>query len=109
MTPGGTVFNCNMFLNIPLQTDFHLLQTRPQVVIDNNLLCSNQKCWHHNYQPGNECLILDHKSTKKLDTKYIGPFLITQAHTNGTVTIQQTPHVTDRLNIWQIKPYFRNK
>jgi hypothetical protein len=93
-----------MLLNIPLQTDFHLLQARRQVVIDNNLWRSNQKRCHHDYRSGNECLILDHKSTKKLDTKYIGPFLITQAHTNGTVTIQRTPHVTDPLNIRQIKP-----
>ena len=28
MTPGGIVFNHDMFLNIPLLTDFELLQTR---------------------------------------------------------------------------------
>jgi transposase InsO family protein len=108
MTPGGIVFNRDMFLNIPLLTDFQLLQTRRQAVIDDNLRRANKKRRHHDYQPGDECLILDHKSTKKLDTKYIGPFSITQTHVNGTVTIQRTPHVTDRLNIRQIKPYFRN-
>jgi hypothetical protein len=108
MTPGGIVFNRDMFLNIPLLTDFHLLQTRRQIVIDDNLRRSNQKRRRHDYLPGDECLILDHTSTKKLDIKYIGPFPIVQAHTNGTVTIQRTPHVTDRLNIGQIKPYFRN-
>jgi hypothetical protein len=37
MTPGGIVFHCDMFLNIPLLTNFQLLQTRRQVVIDDNL------------------------------------------------------------------------
>jgi hypothetical protein len=37
MTPGGIVFNRDMFLNIPLLTDFQLLQTRRQAVIDDNL------------------------------------------------------------------------
>jgi hypothetical protein len=108
MTPGGIVFNRDMFLNIPLLTDFHLLQARRQVVIDDNLQCDNQKRRRHDYQPGGECLILDHKSTTKLDTKYIRLFSIIQTHTNGTITIQWTPHVIDRLNIQQIKPYFRN-
>jgi hypothetical protein len=43
MTPGAIVFNCDMFLNIPLLTDFHLLQTCRQAVIDDNLCQSNQK------------------------------------------------------------------
>jgi hypothetical protein len=42
MTPGAIVFNCNMFLDTPLLTDFHLLQTRRQAVIDDNLRLSNQ-------------------------------------------------------------------
>jgi hypothetical protein len=37
MTPGAIVFNRDMFLNIPLLTDFHILQTRRQAVIDDNL------------------------------------------------------------------------
>jgi hypothetical protein len=37
MTPGGIVFNYDMFLNIPLQTDFHLLQICRQALIDDNL------------------------------------------------------------------------
>jgi hypothetical protein len=65
MTPGAIIFNWDMFLNIPLLTNFHLvLQTRRQAVIDANLHQSNQKRWQHDYQPGNKCLILDHKATK---------------------------------------------
>jgi hypothetical protein len=96
MTPGATiVFNRNMFLNIPLLMDFHLLQTCQQAVVDDNLCQSNQKRRQHNYQPGNGCLILDHKATKKLDTRFMGPFTIVHTHVNGTLMIQCAPHVTD--------------
>jgi hypothetical protein len=54
----------------------------------------------------NKCLILDHKATKKLDTRFIGPFTIIHIHVNGTLTIQCTPHIPDRVNIRQVKPYF---
>jgi hypothetical protein len=107
ITPDGIIFNRDMFLNIPLETDFHLLQTRRQAIIDDNLRRSNNKRCQHDYQPGNECLILDHKAFKKLDTHYIGPFCIIQTHVNGALTIQRTPDITDRLNIRQVKPYFR--
>jgi hypothetical protein len=100
-TPGGIVFHRDMFLNIPLLTGFALLQHRRQTVIDDNLCRANQLRRHHDYQPGDECLALDPTATSKLDTN----FLI-QAHVNGTVTIQRTAHITDRINIRQIRPYF---
>ena len=28
-----------------------------------------------------------------------GPYVITQVHTNGTVTFQRTPNVRERINI----------
>jgi transposase InsO family protein len=106
-TPGGIVFNRDMFLNIPLLTDFAILQDKRQTVVDDNLRRANQRRRHHDYQPGDECLTIDPTATSKLDTRYLGPFRIVQTHVNGTVTIQKTPHVTDRLNIRQIRPYFR--
>jgi hypothetical protein len=41
MTPGAVVFNRDMFLKIPLLTNFYML--RQQLVIDDNLCGSNQK------------------------------------------------------------------
>jgi hypothetical protein len=38
----------------------------------------------------------------------MGPFTIVHTHGNGTLTIQRTPHITDRVNIQQVKPYFCN-
>ena len=50
------------------------------------------------YQPGDDILILTDNSTTLQDRR-IGPFPITQVHTNGTVTIQHTPHIVERINI----------
>jgi hypothetical protein len=35
----------------------------------------------------------------KLDDKAEGPYIITQVHVNGTVTIPCTEHITEQLNI----------
>ena len=107
MSPGSIVFHRDMFLNIPLRVDFAILQAKRQIVIDDNLHRANKRRRHHDYQPGDECLALDPTATGKLDTRYLGPFRIVHTHTNGTVTIQRTPHVTDRVNIRQIRPYHR--
>jgi hypothetical protein len=106
MMPGGIAFHHDMFLNIPLLTDFHLLQTHSQTVIDDNLRHCNQKWHYHDYQPGDECLILDHKATKKLDTCFISPFPIIHTHVDGTITIQQTPHVWSVVYSTLLQSYF---
>ena len=41
----------------------------------------------------------------KLGRRKEGPYLITQVHTNGNVTIQLRPGITERLNIRRIEPY----
>jgi hypothetical protein len=43
MTPGNIVFSRDMFLNIPLLTDFQILKERRQAVIDDNLRRANKK------------------------------------------------------------------
>ena len=55
------------------------------------------------YQPGDEILILTDSPTT-LQDHGIGPFPFTQVHTNGTVTIQHTPHIVEHINICQVKP-----
>jgi hypothetical protein len=57
------------------------------MIIDDNLPQTNSKRRQHDYQPGDECLILDHKATSKLEGRFIGPFTITHTHVNGTITI----------------------
>ena len=57
------------------------------------------------YQPGDKVPILTDNPTRLQDCR-IGSFPITQIHTNGTVTIQCTPHIVERINICRVKPYW---
>ena len=85
-------------LNIPLITDLLQLHERRQVIIDDRLRRANLRRRTFDYQPGDEILILTTDPTTLQDCG-IGPFSITQVHTNGTVTFQRTPHIVERINI----------
>jgi transposase InsO family protein len=106
VSPGGMVFHRDMFLDIPLLSDFRLIQEKQQVTIDDNLRRANLRRRHHDYQAGDECLIIQH-SPNKLEARKYGPFTIENVHVNGTVTIRRDPHTTERMSIRHIVPYHR--
>ena len=56
------------------------------------------------YQPGDDIIILTDNPTTLQDREN-GPFRVIQVHTNGTITIQRTPHIVERINIRRVKPY----
>jgi transposase InsO family protein len=64
VSPGGLVFQRDMFLDIPLLTNFWLIQERRQITIDDNLHRANTWQRHYDYQLGNECLIIQHSPNK---------------------------------------------
>jgi hypothetical protein len=97
ITPGALVFHRDMILNIPIIADLELLRQRRQALIDDI---------SHDYQPNDEIQILAYKPGK-LDPRANAPFRIVRIHTNGTVTIQRTPLVTERSNIRRLRPYKR--
>ena len=93
-----------MFLNIPLQADLQAIQQRQQLLIDQNLMKANAKRRSYDYQP-NQRVLLKAISPTKLGIRSEGPYVITQVHTNGTITIQRNPNVTERINIRRVFPY----
>jgi hypothetical protein len=95
-----------MILDIPIIADLQLLQQQRQALIDRSLMRANRKCISHDYQPGNEALLLTYKPDK-LEPRATGPYTIHSVHTNGTVTINRNPYVRERLNIRRLRPYFR--
>ena len=97
-------FHRDMILNIPLIVDFELLRQRQQLLIDKNLVRANAKRVNYDYQPGQKALKLVYKP-KKLDPQAEGPYNINKIHTNGTVELQLTDDLTERINIRRIKPY----
>ena len=91
-------------LNIPFIADLQSIRLRRQELVDKNLQLQNRKRIQHDYRI-NEQILLSIPDPTKLEPKFIGPFTITQVHSNGTVTFQRRPHIVERINIRRIKPY----
>ena len=106
MSPGAFVFQRDMFLNIPLIANLQTIQDKRQVLINENLRRQNLKRRSFDYAINQEVLIKV-PNPRKLDDKAEGPYLITQVHANGTLTIRRTEHVTERINIRRVIPYRR--
>jgi transposase InsO family protein len=105
-TPGGLAFGRDMVLNIPLVTDLQQLQKRRQELIDKRLIEANTKRFAHDYAVGDEVLRLAYRPDK-LEPRAFGPYTITRVHTNGTLSIEVSPGVVERINIRRVKPYRR--
>ncbi|CAJ1960529.1 unnamed protein product [Cylindrotheca closterium] len=105
-TPGETVFHRDMLLNIPVIVDLLSMQQKRQYKINENLRRQNAKRKEFDYRIGGEVLI---KNTdgRKLDPKYRGPYPITNVYTNGTVEIQRTNAIRERINIRRLVPFRR--
>ena len=93
-------------MNVPCIVDLEQMRTQRQQVADCNNLAENRRHRYQNYVVGDEVLIITHKPTK-MAARATGPFVITQVHVNGTVTIQRRPNVFERNSIRRLKPYIR--
>jgi hypothetical protein len=105
-TPGALAFHRDMVMNIPFMADLNLIQQHRQHLIDERLLANNRKRFAHDYQPGQEVLKLVYEPDK-LAPRATGPYRIHSVHTNGTVTLQMTPYVRERLSLRNVKPFVR--
>jgi transposase InsO family protein len=105
MSPGSLVFSRDMFLPIPLLADIEAIKQQRQLKVDTNLLRQNKRRLFHDYQPGDQVLIINRDIKRKLDSTTSGPYSIVEVHANGTVVIQRRAHVYERINIRRLKPY----
>ena len=104
-SPGALAFGRDMFLDIPLVTDIIAIQKNWQLLVDRQLLHENAKRIHHDYAVDDLVWKMNHIGlSDKLKPTVEGPFRISRVHTNGTVTIQLSPNVTERINIRRIRP-----
>lgn len=104
ITPGGLVFGRDMVLALPLITDLAAIQQRCQQLVDTELIRQNKRRISYDYQPG-QMILLRIPDPRKLDPRFIGPFPILKVHTNGTLTIQRSPTIKQRINIRACRPF----
>ena len=103
-SPGSLVFSRDMFLNIPLIADWHLIAQRREQLVNESLRRQNLKRRRYDYVQGQRVLKKIHDPTK-LGERTEGPYVIQSVHVNGTVTIILRTGVTERINIRRVIPY----
>jgi len=69
-SPGSLVFNRDMFLKIPLITDWHAITQRREHLIHENILHESQKRRRHDYAP-QQCILKKCWKPHKLDKKLV--------------------------------------
>jgi transposase InsO family protein len=103
-SPGAIAFHRDMFLNVPFLADLQAICERRQLLIDENLRRQNARRRHYDYRIG-EQVYVKAINPSKLAPRSHGPYPITRVHANGTITIQRTPHVQERVNLRRVYPH----
>jgi hypothetical protein len=91
-----------MLLNLPLLADLQTLHEKRTEIVRRNLEVANRRRIRYDYRPGERVAVKQDHS--KLGVRTDGLYRITQVHTNGTVTIERRPGVTERINIRRVLP-----
>ena len=104
VSPGAMVFQRDMLLPIPVLANYNLVRERRQAVIDDNNRRANLRRHFRDFQVGDQVLLIK-RGGSKLAAKATGPYPILQIHVNGTITIQRSANVQERVNIRRVKPY----
>ena len=105
-SPAQLVFNRDMVMHMAHIANWNEISRKKQEQVDKDNTRENAKRIRHDYLPGQRIMIVRDGLYRKLEGPHLGPYSITEVYANGTVRIQKSPHVTDRINIRRITPYF---
>ena len=103
-SPGALVFGRDMFLNIPLIADWHLIAQKREQLVNESLRRQNLKRRTYDYVVGQRVLKKVHDPTK-LGERTEGPYRIVTVHVNGTISIELSPGILERINVRRVIPY----
>lgn len=106
VSPGGLVFHRDMLLPLPVLADYEMIKQQRQTTIDQSAARANAKRNFRDYQIGDEVLVKTARPYS-LQERAGGPYIVRATHVNGTVTIERSPNVLERINIRRIRPYYR--
>ena len=104
-SPGAAIFGRDMLFDIPYLADWKAIGQRRQVTVDRDNARENKRRIEYDYAVGQQVMVRKDGTLRKAEKRYLGPYVITQVHTNGTVRIQRGT-MSERLNIRRIAPYF---
>lgn len=105
-TPAQLVFGRDMVMHNEYVPDWEQISKRKQDQVDRDNLRENSKRVKHDYVVNQQVYVVRDGVYRKLEKPHEGPFTITQIYTNGSVKIQKSPHVTERINIRRLTPHY---
>ena len=103
-SPGALAFSRDMFLNVPLASDWHAITQKREHLVNYRLERQNKKRRTYDYAP-NQMVLKKVYDPTKLGVRADGPYKIEKVHVNGTVTIALKAGITERINIRRVIPY----
>ena len=104
-TPGAAIFGRDMLFDIPYLADWKAIGQRRQELVNRDNAKENARRIDFDYAVGQKVFLRKDGILRKAEDKYLGPYVITQVHTNGTVRIQRGT-MSERLNIRRITSFF---
>jgi hypothetical protein len=108
-SPSQLVFGRDAMLNVNFEANWQYLKERKQKLIHHNNKRENDKRIPHEYNVGDQVLVLQEPNRKHGADRYKGPYSITNVYDNGTVQLMQnTPAggvVAQTWNVRQLTPY----
>ena len=104
-SPGAAVFGRDMLFDIPYIADWTAIGQRRQISVDKDNACKNARRIDFDYAVGHEVMIRKVGHIRKAEDKYLGPFTVTQLHTNGIIRIQRRT-MSEHINIRRVTPFF---
>jgi len=106
-SPGAAIFGRDMLFDIPFVADWHKIGDYRQQQTDRNTNRENARRYDYDYVVGGQVLIRKDGILRKAESRYKGPWTITQVHTNGTIRVQRGTR-SERMNIRRVTPYHPN-
>ena len=104
-SPGAAIFARDMLFDIPYIADWTKIGEYRQKQTKFNTARENKRRYDFDYEVGGKILIKKDGILRKAESKYTGPYVITQVYTNGTIRVQRGS-TSERLNIRRVRPYF---
>ena len=104
-TPGAAIFSRDMLFDIPYIADWSKIGKRRQKQVDQSNKEENKNRIDFDYRVGTKVVLIKDGILRKAEDKNIGPYLITEVFSNGTVRIQRGT-INERVNIRRLSPFF---
>ena len=103
--PGQIAFGRDMVIHSTYMANWRAIyEHRRNAQIRNNPR-ENATRRPYNYEINEQVYIVNRDVQRRITTK-TGPFTILRVHSNGTVTIQRSPSVTETISIRRLEPHF---